>query len=324
MINLFVTYRCNLACPYCFARSFARSKPGDLSREDFLELLDWMVRAGLDAAGFLGGEPTLHPDLAWMTARAAEAGVRPVVFTNGTCGPELARELAASAANFVVNYNDPSLLTSRQQEALHATLDVLKAAGARITFSKNFSEGASEYAYLLEGVRRYGVRAVRYDISRPDVEHANDHFREGETASLSGRIVAFVRACQKLGVRTGLDCCARLCDFSEEDRLYLEKASMKFRGVCHPSVDVHPDLSASYCLPLGDVAVARVTAFSGWDPLIEHFASLVRPLRALAANTACGGCDQLGRRCQGGCLALARIPSPLSTTTQHSTGASLP
>lgn len=316
MINLFVTYRCNLACPYCFARGFAREFPRDMSREAFGDALAWMERAGLAAAAFLGGEPTLHPDLHWMVERAARAGIQPVVFTNGLFGRELAQRLAEHAANFVVNYNDPDILAPFQRETLHAALETLAGLGARVTFSKNFSTRHAGYAYLLEGAARHGVTSVRYDISRPDAAHANDHFRQGEARRMAGHIVSFVRACQAQGVRTGLDCCARLCDFDPDDRRYLERESMKFRGICHPSVDVHPDLSASYCLPLADVRVPRVTAFPGWEALMEHFAGMARPLRALAARGECLHCPDFGRRCQGGCLALARrAPGP----AQHPT-----
>ncbi len=321
MMNLFVTYRCNLACPYCFARDFARTKPGDMTRQDFQEVLDWAVRAGQPALGLLGGEPTLHPDLVWMTRRAARAGVAPVVFTNGLCGPELAGELAENVRNFVVNFNGPSLLTPAQAAVQQATLERLAALGARITFSKNFSSRNLDYAALLEGAARHGVRAVRYDISRPGLDGRNDHFRLGDTAAVSARIVSFVRACEALGIRTGLDCCAALCDFPEPDRAYLERVSMKFRGVCHPSVDVHPDLSASYCLPLGGLSVERVTAFPGWDALMGHFCDLARPLRERPPAPQCAGCALFGRRCQGGCLALRDATGLRNAPSSLTTGA---
>ena len=43
MINIFVTYRCNLACPYCFARDMKGEFPYDMGEEAFSALLDWLV-----------------------------------------------------------------------------------------------------------------------------------------------------------------------------------------------------------------------------------------------------------------------------------------
>jgi MoaA/NifB/PqqE/SkfB family radical SAM enzyme len=306
MINIFVTYRCNLACPYCFARELIDEYPQDMDAERFGKLLGWMRQAALPAAAFIGGEPTLHPGLADMIARTADAGVAPVLFTNGLFRPGLADRLAPLVSNFVVNYNDPSLYTPAQRDTLRATLSQLRDLGARITFSKNFSSQCTAFEYLLAGCEEYGVASVRYDISRPSVSATNDHFTDDDTRRMISHIVGFVKACENRGIRTGLDCSVRLCDLKVEDRSYLERVSMKFTGVCHPSIDVHPDLSASYCLPMRDISVPDVTRFSNQDALMWHFAEKVRPVRQANVSKDCFDCRDFMRRCQGGCMALRR------------------
>ncbi|MEF2229614.1 MAG: radical SAM protein [Pseudodesulfovibrio sp.] len=306
MINLFVTYRCNLACSYCFARELHGEYPEDLSEANFERLLAWMSGASLPAAAFIGGEPTLHPRLADMVRRTALAGISVVLFTNGLFPEGLVEGLAGSVSNYVVNYNDPSLYTDAQRERLHANLERMAASNSRLTFSKNFSSRYLEWEYLVEGAERYGVRAVRYDISRPSVSGGNDHFTNDDTRAIVSHIVRFVKACETRNIRTGLDCSIRLCDLKVEDRRYLERVSMKFSGVCHPSIDIHPDLSASYCLPMRDVCVPDVTAFAGRDALMWHFAEQVRPIRQANVSTDCLDCRDFMRRCQGGCMALRR------------------
>lgn len=310
MINLFVTYRCNLACPYCFARPLAGQHPGDITPERFAAFLDWASRAAVPAVAFLGGEPTLHPHLAAMIQATAEAGMAAVLFSNGLFSRELVRRLAPQVSNFVINYNNPECYARGQQEMLHGTLSTLRELGARITFSKNFSPQLSEWDYLMDAIERYGVSAVRYDISRPAADAANDFCRPEDARRMLGRVVDFVRACEARGVRTGLDCSIRLCDLDTADRRYLEQVSMKFRGICHPSMDVHPDLSASYCLPMHDVQVPDVTAFADAAALMRHFAQTVRPLRTGHAPAGCAECEEYLRRCQGGCLALLRAQTP--------------
>jgi len=308
MLNIFVTYRCNLACAYCFARELAADFPEDLAPENFERLLAWMVEAKLPAAAFIGGEPTLHPRLAEMIARTVDAGVSAVLFTNGLFPAGLADRLAPLVANFVVNYNDPAVYTTGPgRDPGMPTCRGLASLGARLTFSKNFSSRYSDYGYLIEGLARYGVKNVRYDISRPSASGANEHIAFGWRAAWPWPTsVGFVQACEERGVRTGLDCSARLCDLAEADRRYLEQVSMKFSGVCHPSLDVHPDLSASYCLPLRDVRVADVTEFPGPEALTWHFARAARALREADPSGSCFGCKDFPRRCQGGCLALKR------------------
>jgi organic radical activating enzyme len=310
MINIFVTYRCNLSCSYCFASDLRAEYPQDLDPEGFARLLAWMRRASLTSAAFIGGEPTLHPRLAEMIKETVEAGVAVVLFTNGLFDTALVDRLAPLVSNFVVNYNDPSMYAPAQAARLHGNLSRLRELGARVAFSKNFSRQYSEYGSLLEACGTYGVQSVRYDISRPSISAANDHFTQSDTRDVISHIVRFVKACEGRGIRTGLDCSVRLCDVRDEDRSYLERVSMKFTGVCHPSIDVHPDLSASYCLPMRDVAVPDVTAFADQDALMWHFAEKVRPIRHTNVSQDCFDCRDFMRRCQGGCMALRRAVRP--------------
>lgn len=303
MINIFVTYRCNLACPYCFATELTKEYPTDLTPEDFARLLEWMPAAGVTTVAFIGGEPTLHPRIATMVQQAAASGMAVALFTNGLFAPELAEELVGHVTSFVVNYNEPSLYTDAQQKRLHHNLQTLSYKGASISFSKNFSHRYSAYDYLLEGCGRYGVTSVRYDISRPSHSSHNDHYTLDEAAGAMSHVVDFVRACDERNIRTGLDCSVRLCDLRMEDRKFLERVSMKFTGVCHPSIDIHPDLSASYCLPLRGVRVDDVTKFASREALMWHFADAARPMRSAAVSQGCLDCRDFMRRCQGGCLA---------------------
>lgn len=304
MINLFVTYRCNLACPYCFARPLATNHPEDISPERFAAFLEWVEQACVPAVAFLGGEPTLHPRLESMVRSVAATGAAAVLFTNGLFSPALTARLAPFLANVVVNLNPPSFYAPAQAEKLEKALEALRAEGARLTFSRNFSPGSSEWRYLLDAAARHGATAIRYDVSRPAVDRTNDHCREEDARALFATVVEFVRACEERGIRTGLDCSVRLCDLPEADRRYLESVSMKFRGVCHPSMDVHPDLSVSYCLPLHDLSVPDLTAFADEGALMRHFAQAVRPLRFERPPEGCAECADFLRRCQGGCLAL--------------------
>lgn len=308
MINIFITYRCNLKCPYCFARDMQKEYTHDMQKQDFARLLAWMCDAGVTSAAFIGGEPTLHSNLPAMIEETVSSGIAVTLFTNGLFSPDLIPRIGNHVANFVVNYNDPGIFNSIEQYTLlHSNLAALVANQCRITFSKNFSPTHCDYAYILEGASQYGVQAIRYDISRPGESGSNDFFASSKTPEMMQKIVSFVRSCDENGIRTGLDCCAKFCEPSATDRAYLERVSMKFTGICHPSVDIHPDLSASYCLPLHDIRVADVTEFPSNERLIHHFAATVRPWRFDNVPKECSSCDDFQKKCQGGCLAIKRI-----------------
>lgn len=310
MINLFVTYRCNLACEYCFASGLRREFRDDMTDHDFSRLLDWIRSAQVTSAALIGGEPTLHPAIVQMAEQLVAAGVQVVLFTNGLFPSELIPALTPSISNFVVNYNDPDGYPASLKTTLENNLSSLADHGARLTFSKNFMSTETPYAYLIEGAKKYGVKTVRYDLSRPNNTGDNTYFNISDSKALMKHMVGFVRECEANDIATGLDCCLKFCDLTEEDRAFLERVSIKLRGICHPSIDIHPDLSASYCLPMRDVSVPDVTAFSSSERLMHHFASAVRSVRFENVDEKCLGCHDFRRSCQGGCLAMKQIDFP--------------
>jgi hypothetical protein len=176
-------------------------------------------------------------------------------------------------------------------------------AGAKVSFSKNFSHGHTAFDYLIEGCQRFGVTRVRYDVSRPNRVVANNHFAKGEERGIIRTLLAFVRRADEMGILTGLDCCLPLCDFTADELTWLREHSMRFAGVCQPSLDVQTDLSVSYCMPLSDVRLSDVCACAGEMSLLCELNSLVGERRRLRPS-GCETCECFGHQCQGGCLAL--------------------
>ncbi|MDR1777199.1 MAG: radical SAM protein [Desulfovibrio sp.] len=306
MINFFVSFSCNLRCPYCFALELRKRHPAPMDDATFERLRDWVAAYRIPLVSLIGGEPTTHPRILEMATSLAETGSKVALFTNALASESLLERLVEHVDNFVVNYNAPSLLTPSQQEQRCRSLALLSEKARRLTFSKNFFPGGMTYDYFLEGLARYKVSAVRCDVARPSFTGANSHSVPRSLPAVMTKVVAFAEKCKNMGVPTGLDCCVRLCALNEKDTLFMEKQAVKFTGICHPSMDIFPDLSASYCLPLYDLHVDDVTSFAGEEALQWHMAEAARPLRRQAANRKCLGCDLFQRRCQGGCLAQKR------------------
>jgi len=78
------TNRCNLKCVHCYAGAEAEPKAGELSTAEGKRLLDDLAEYGAPVVLFSGGEPLVREDLAELVAHAADAGIRPVLSTNGT------------------------------------------------------------------------------------------------------------------------------------------------------------------------------------------------------------------------------------------------
>ncbi len=100
-LSLEITGKCNLTCSHCYAESGPRlSLRGEMAKEDWLKLIDEAAALGCEDLTFIGGEPTLHPDLPALIERAAAHGFRQVeVFTNAT---QLKPDLLATFRRFGV------------------------------------------------------------------------------------------------------------------------------------------------------------------------------------------------------------------------------
>jgi hypothetical protein len=302
MRNLFINSDCNLRCDYCFVSKDFGGAPPRLDRRSFDAVLGWLKDAGATTVAILGGEPTLHPDLLYFLSELWRAGVCPVLFTNALFPPDWAEPLAALTVNIVVNYNGPEIGPPAALELRESNLGRLAGLGGRISLSKNLAPGHLDYGYLIEGAKRFGVKTIRYDLSRPRADLANAHFgSEGSGAGVQA-MLGLARAAAAEGLATGLDCCLPACLMSPAELPELQALSSPFESVCRPSLDILPDLSVIHCWPLPGLRAPRLADFFDELDLLGHMAGLAQPVRA-KARSECGGCSRPPSACQGGCLA---------------------
>lgn len=96
-ITLDLTYRCPLACSFCFmAKSAAARRAGpEMTRARLGRLVDSL--AGRPRKFYIsGGEPLLRPDLLWLVRRIKAGGHYCRVITSLSCAPEIALKLLAA------------------------------------------------------------------------------------------------------------------------------------------------------------------------------------------------------------------------------------
>src|SRR6266567_7768494 len=77
-----VTGRCQLRCRHCYADSGPYGGHGSMTAADWLRVLDEAVGLGVRNVQFIGGEPTLHPDLPQLVRHALGRGLGVEVYSN--------------------------------------------------------------------------------------------------------------------------------------------------------------------------------------------------------------------------------------------------
>lgn len=77
-----ITGRCQLECVHCYAESGPSGTHGSMTGADWLRVIDQAAELGVGTVQFIGGEPTLHPDLPALVRHARAAGMEVEVFSN--------------------------------------------------------------------------------------------------------------------------------------------------------------------------------------------------------------------------------------------------
>ncbi|MBO0877025.1 MAG: radical SAM protein [Pseudonocardia sp.] len=111
MLWLEITGRCQLECVHCYADSGPHGGHGSMTLPDWERIIDESADLGVDMVQFIGGEPTLYPDLPGLIDRALGRGLEVEVFTNLVhVGPALWETFTQPGVSLATSWysDDPS------------------------------------------------------------------------------------------------------------------------------------------------------------------------------------------------------------------------
>lgn len=77
-----VTGRCQLECVHCYADSGPSGSHGSMATADWVRVVDQATEMDVEMVQFIGGEPTLYPELAALVEHALGRGLAVEVFSN--------------------------------------------------------------------------------------------------------------------------------------------------------------------------------------------------------------------------------------------------
>jgi MoaA/NifB/PqqE/SkfB family radical SAM enzyme len=81
-IWLEITGRCQLRCRHCYADSGPRGTHGSMVTSDWMRVIDQACDLGVSLVQFIGGEPTLQPNLGALVRHGLDRRTRVEVYTN--------------------------------------------------------------------------------------------------------------------------------------------------------------------------------------------------------------------------------------------------
>ena len=324
MPNIMLTYRCNLACPYCFANEFVNRTDADMTEPDFQKAVEFAASEPGATIGLIGGEPTIHPKLPeFIRILAKNPNVSTVmVYTNGLQLEPLLKVMSEAGigpmVRILVNCNSPKVMGNYNFDRLKASLDLAFGTykqGKQIKFGVNLYDNGFDYSYIKDLLLRYDQKQVRISLTVPDFGVCGKVDPVENFKSRKDYLFRFFKEMDRIGVMPYYDCNKPpQCIWTEEEWAWLEWYQNKYRSVatnltdqksrCEPVVDILPDLRAVRCFGMSDFEKVSITDFETIEDLRSYFRNCVdAEAFRISASEACRDCyDRKTGYCTGGCL----------------------
>jgi MoaA/NifB/PqqE/SkfB family radical SAM enzyme len=134
VLQITLTFRCNLKCKICTIHKHPTSPEEELSTEEVLNLVDQAAEMGIKEVVLTGGEPFLREDIFDLIDHISEKGLISVITTNGTILSEhLAKKIVLSKLNH-----------------LHVSIDGLEKTNDSIRGSGNFKKAIDGIKHIIK------------------------------------------------------------------------------------------------------------------------------------------------------------------------------
>lgn len=269
-----ITGKCQLECTHCYADSGPTGSHGSMSAADWCRVISQAAEAGVAMVHFIGGEPTLHPDLPALVEHALTIGLEVEVFSNLVhMTPALWETFGQDGVRVACSYYS-------DQPAQHVA--ITGRAGSHARTRANIVEAVRRSIPLRVGVIDLGdgqraVQAVTELQALGVTDVGLDHLRQ------VGR-----------GVREASPSLDQLCGHCASDVLAVS-----------PTGDVWPCVFSRW-LPVGNVRSASLRDILAGErihdvrgQLTEHFAGRQWPCVPKMCDPQCG--PSCGPACRPQC-----------------------
>ena len=315
-----MTYRCNLNCPYCFANEFVNKEATDITIENFMTALEFLVKDGSTYLGLIGGEPTLHSKfreilrIIIQNRKIEEC----TIYTNGILLDRFFDEIASPKFRLLVNCNSPDIIGEERFNHIVNNLEVLinqRYMADRINLGINYYDDDMDCSYIIDLLKRFDLHRVRLSLTVPDFGKCGkissiEYFRarkEGLFKLLhlfdENQIVPYYD-CNKIP----------FCLWNEEEKdwllSYVKKYGIKesnligSQSVCYPVIDILPDLQAVRCFGMSDFEKVRISDFDSITDIAAYFLNIIdSEAYHISPSSECKECYQRKtRHCTAGCI----------------------
>lgn len=316
MANIAITNYCNLKCPYCFADDMIHEDNKNMSLENYVKILRYLIQYNETDIGIIGGEPTLHPQFKEILIEsnlcAIENNTTFTLFTNGI---NLEEYLSYIGNNIKILINCNNIIDEKQLLKFCTTINHLNNLGwihnGKVTLGCNLYPDEAEYTWIWMIADYYKIPKLRCSVVSPGGQYKiwrnrkNEYFKH-----MKPIFINFCKEAQKRKIRLILDCGhIPSCYFNEEElKLIKEVSCLTHYSAdvgCTPAMDITPNLEVIPCF--GVYKPIPIDFNNNWFGITRYITQNYHIPKALKNNQSpCNNCDKLCNfQCQGGCLAFS-------------------
>ncbi len=313
MANIFLTRKCNLKCPYCFADEFVNKENEEYTLENFKKVVEFIKADGTDRIGLIGGEPTVYSHFKEVIEilNADEKIKQVVIYTNGLNLDKYLDILGNEKIHFLINCNSASDIGEAMFDKLKSNIKALKEVNKNYTLGINIYSKNMDYQYIFELLRIADSHNLRFSTALPNdtKEHTEDilaGFKEMKSVLRS-----FWLDCKKNDISPHNDCNSipdclldvedkrLLLELSQIGKKYVTSNPIQSCRTCNPVIDILPDLTAVRCFGLSKYMKVSINDFKSLSNLTNWFYNKIDLYARLAyVNSDCENCKhRLYSRC---------------------------
>lgn len=313
-LMLFVSYTCNLECPYCFAR---KMKEPDMSLPQASRIFDWAQKNEVSTMTFCGGEPTIYPYFPVLLDELKERGLRSYFATNLLFGAGVLEKLQPSVVDaLIVHVAHPDIYKGRQWTIFQENLKAVLQQGVSVAMRINIYARNHDWFHLFALAENFALKEVQLALTFPNSNANNRFVKVDEFTSLIPAVTQLMETFENAGLRVAFSKPLPLCLFPESmqyemllRREYSPACSVFMDGYTH-NVCISPGGNVSPCLALLNIA-RPFSQFQNWDDLSSFCHSEILQLLVQPFLRQCSSCFLFHRRlCQGACLGHKKFDYP--------------
>lgn len=324
MPNIMLTDSCNLSCPYCFANEFVNKSANEISIDNFISALDFILKdRRCRDIGLIGGEPALHSKFRDLLKLVNDdKRIQNVdIYTNGVLLDRYWDELCNKKVHLLINCNPPSATGTHNFQKICDNLAFMinhLDMKERLMLGINMYDVDFEYEYLLTLLDRYRFNNVRIAITVPNAD--GEHIPDARRYFLpyKKQMHAFFRELLKRRIEPIYDCnkLPRCLIDKDEWATYMQfndfldtppysEFDIRSESVrCAPVIDIMPDLTAVRCFGLSQYTKVHIGDFENLTDLKNYYAWSIDSFAYHTDSMSdCRNCyQQKTLNCMGGCL----------------------